>query len=334
MDKILLAHGSGGKLYHQLIDEIFLPAFGNKHLNQLNDSAVCPVKKDLIAMTTDSFVVQPLFFPGGDIGRLAVCGTVNDLTMSGAIPRYLTLGMIIEADFPFADLKRICASIAAAAKEAGVQIVTGDTKVVQKGHGDGIYINTAGVGELSEALDLSQRTIEAGDVIICSGEIASHGIAVLSAREGLGLCPEPESDVAPLNGLAQALLSVVPQTKALRDPTRGGLASTLNEWAEKAGLTIEINEGAVPINKGVAATCELLGLDPLHVANEGKFLACVPAAAADTALAALKSHQYGVNAALIGKVTEDTAARLQMTTLYGGTRIIDIPAGELLPRIC
>lgn len=334
MDRILLAHGSGGKLYHQLIEEVFLPAFGNKHLNQLNDSAVCPVANGLIAMTTDSFVVQPLFFPGGDIGRLAVCGTVNDLAMSGATPRYLTLGMIIEADFPFADLKKICASIAEAASEAGVQIVTGDTKVVQKGHGDGIYINTAGVGELTEALDLSQRTIEAGDVIICSGEIASHGIAVMAAREGLGLKPAPLSDVAPLNGLAKALLTVVPQTKALRDPTRGGLASTLNEWAEKAGLTIEIEEEALPINKGVAATCELLGLDPLYVANEGKLLACVPAAAADIALAALRSHQYGVKAAIIGKVTKDTAGRLQLATPYGGTRIIDIPAGELLPRIC
>ncbi|MEG1536936.1 MAG: hydrogenase expression/formation protein HypE [Clostridiales bacterium] len=330
---ITLAHGSGGKAYHQLVEQIFLPAFANTYLTELQDSAVCPLYGEKLALTTDSFVVKPRFFPGGDIGRLSVCGTVNDIAMSGATPHYLTLAMIIEAGFELAELRRICVSIAQAAEEAGVSIVTGDTKVVEKRSVDGIYINTAGCGFFAPGVRPLVGRVEAGDCILVSGTLAAHGMAVLAARENLDFSPAIRSDVAPLNGLIGKLLASVPDVHALRDPTRGGAAMTLNEWVVAGKTDIVIKEKDVPVDSSAAAACRILGMEPLAVANEGKFLAAVPEGQAEVALAALKSHVLGRDAAIIGRVIPGQG-RLVVETAYGGRRIVAMPEGEQLPRIC
>ena len=331
-DFISLQHGSGGRSYHELVERVFVPAFDNDVLRELNDSALCNMVHERIAFTTDSFVVKPLFFPGGDIGRLAVCGTVNDLAMSGAAPRYLSCGMIIEAGFPVDELAKISASMAAAAKEAGVAIVTGDTKVVEKGSCDGIFINTAGVGVLLKAPPVQR--LKAGDAIIVSGPIAQHGLAILAARNDLDFTPELMSDAAPLNGLVDVLLKAVPTVHALRDATRGGVAAVLNEWCEASSLSIVVQEDQIPLTNQTKAACELLGIDPLYVANEGKFVAAVPADDADAAVAAMRQHPLGNGAGIIGYADADPIARVSLNTIYGTRRIIDMPDGEQLPRIC
>ncbi|MHB8105290.1 MAG: hydrogenase expression/formation protein HypE [Dehalococcoidales bacterium] len=331
-DKILLAHGSGGKLMHDLIQS-FLPDLANPILEKMDDSAVFNVSGKL-AFTTDSYIVNPIFFPGGDIGRLAVCGTVNDLAMSGAKPLYLSLAFIIEEGLPIADLKKIITSIKKAAAEADVKIVTGDTKVVNKDSADKLFINTAGVGIVPEGVDISAANAKPGDKIILSGTIGDHGIAVLSQREGLKFNTPIPSDCAPLNGLVADMLAASKNIRCMRDPTRGGLATTLNDFAEKSNVGIKIEEDKVPVAKAVLAACELLGLDPLYIANEGKLVAVVPAKDADTVLAAMKNHKYGKNATIIGEVTSDHPRRVVMKTALGASRIVDMPVGELLPRIC
>jgi hydrogenase expression/formation protein HypE len=331
-DKILLAHGSGGKLMHDLIQS-FLPDLANPILEKMDDSAVFNVSGK-VAFTTDSYIVNPIFFPGGDIGRLAVCGTVNDLVMSGAKPLYLSLAFIIEEGLPLADLKTILGSIKKAAAEADVKIVTGDTKVVNKGSADKLFINTAGVGIVPEDVDISASNAKPGDKIILSGNIGDHGIAVLSQREGLKFNTPIPSDCAPLNKLTADMLAVSKNIHCMRDPTRGGLATTLNDFAEKSNVGIRIEEAKVPVAKAVLAACELLGLDPLYIANEGKLVAVVPAKDAAAVLAAMKKNKYGKNAVIIGEVTTDHPRHVVMKTALGASRIIDMPVGELLPRIC
>jgi hydrogenase expression/formation protein HypE len=331
-DKILLAHGSGGKMMHDLIAG-FMPHLSNPILDKMEDSAVFEIKGK-IAFTTDSYTVQPLFFPGGDIGKLAVCGTVNDLSMSGAKPLYLSLAFIIEEGLPVADLKKIIESIASAAAEAGVSIVTGDTKVVGKGGADKLFINTAGVGAVPDRVNISASNARPGDKVIVSGTIGDHGIAVMSQREGLKFSTPVPSDCAPLNGLVSAMLAVTNDIHCMRDPTRGGLAVTLNDFAEKSGVGIVIEETKIPIAKAVRGACELLGLDPLHIANEGKLVAVVPPEKAEAVLKAMKHHKYGQDAAIIGEVTKAHPSRVVMKTSLGASRIIDMPVGELLPRIC
>jgi len=332
--KILLAHGSGGLLYHQLIEEVFLPVYGSHELSKLNDAAVLESDGKNLAFTTDSFVVRPRFFPGGDIGRLSVCGTVNDLAMSGARPCWLSVGMIIETGFAISELRQIAASIAAAAEEANIAVVTGDTKVVEKGACDGIYINTAGVGIFERGTYTPSGNLVEGDKIIISGNIGDHGMAVMAAREQLGFEPPISSDVAPLAQLARALMDAAPHLKWMRDPTRGGVAGVLNEWAATAVVNICIDEASLPVADNVNHACELLGLDPLYVANEGKLLAAVPADEASAALRALHDQLLGANAAVIGEVTSGKDGRVYLQTSFGGTRIVDQLNGEQLPRIC
>jgi len=331
-DKILLAHGSGGKLMHDLIQS-FLPELSNPILERMEDSAVFEVSGRL-AFTTDSYIVRPLFFPGGDIGKLAVCGTVNDLSMSGARPLYLSLALIIEEGLPVAELKKVILSIKKAAAEAGVKIVTGDTKVADRGSADKLFINTAGVGLVPEGVSISAANARPGDKIIVSGTIGDHGIAVLSRREGLKFDIPVPSDCAPLNGLVAEMLTAMRNIHCMRDPTRGGLATTLNDFAGKSQVGIAIEESKIPINKAVQAACELLGLDPLYIANEGKLVAVVPPADADAGLAAMKRHKYGKNAAIIGEVVTAHPGRVVMKTVLEASRIVDMPVGELLPRIC
>ncbi len=332
--KILLAHGSGGLLYHQLIEEVFLPVYGSHELSKLNDAAVLQSHGKNLAFTTDSFVVRPRFFPGGDIGRLSVCGTVNDLAMSGAKPCWLSVGMIIEAGFAISELRQIAASIAAAAAEANVTVVTGDTKVVEKGACDGIYINTAGVGVFEQGTETPAGNLIEGDKIIISGNIGNHGMAVMAAREQLGFEPPISSDVAPLAKLARALIDAAPHLKWMRDPTRGGVAGVLNEWAVTAGVNIRIDEAALPVADNVTHACELLGLDPLYVANEGKLVAAVPADEVLAALESIHAQPLGTNAVVIGEVTSGKDGRVYLQTSFGGTRIVDQLKGEQLPRIC
>ncbi len=331
-DKILLAHGSGGKLMHDLVQS-FLPDLTNPILEKMEDSAVFDVKGRM-AFTTDNYIVNPIFFPGGDIGRLAVCGTVNDLAMSGAKPRYLSLAFIIEEGLPIADLKKILTSIKKAAAEADVKIVTGDTKVVNKGSADKLFINTAGVGTVPEGVDISASNAKIGDKIILNGTIGDHGIAVLSQREGLKFSTTVPSDCAPLNRLVAEMLKASKDIHCMRDPTRGGLATTLNDFAEKSNVGIKIEEEKIPAAKAVLGACELLGLDPLYIANEGKLVAVVPAKDSDAVLAAMKKHQYGKNAVIIGEVVAEHPRRVVMKTTLGASRIVDMPVGELLPRIC
>ena len=328
-DIITLDYGSGGKKTAALIDEIIVPALGNAALNSLGDGAVL---EGGLAFSTDSFVVSPLFFPGGDIGKLSVCGTVNDLAMCGAEPKYLSLALIIEEGLPAENLRRVVASIKSAAEAAGVQIVTGDTKVVERGRGDGLYINTAGIG-LVKYPGLGPDKMRPGDAVLLSGTAGDHGAAVMLARDGL-MEGEIRSDCAALNGLAFALLDSGAQVRVLRDPTRGGVATTLCESAESAKLGIELDEAAIPVRRDVSAACALLGLDPLYCANEGKMLAVVAPEDAQAALAALRSRPEGENAAIIGRVTVERPGRVALRTAAGGARLLQKLAGAQLPRIC
>ena len=332
---ILLAHGSGGLLTHELIREVFLRRFANPMLAALDDAAALPaLPPGRLALTTDSYVVQPLFFPGGDIGKLAVCGTVNDLAVTGATPLYLTCGFILEEGLPLETLERVVDSMAAMAREAGVQIVTGDTKVVERGAADGLFINTAGVGVIPPGMELGPARLRPGDVLLVNGPVGDHGTAVMLAREGWNFRTDLQSDCAPLNGLIAALLDATPgAVRCMRDATRGGLATVLCEWAE-SGVGIEIEETAVPVRDPVRAVSEFLGLDPLYSANEGTLTLAVAPEAAEIALAALRAHPLGREAAIIGRVTAEHAGRVVLRTPYGARRILHILTGAQLPRIC
>ncbi len=333
-ERILLAHGSGGKLMHELIENYFLNAFGNDYLDTLDDAAALPLEGSKLAFTTDTYVVNPIFFKGGDIGRLAVCGTVNDLSMKGAIPKYLSCAFLIEEGFLLKDLEKIISSMVKAAKEAGVVIVTGDTKVVERGSADKIFINTAGVGVIPEGVNISGSRAQPGDVVIVSGSIGDHGIAVLSEREGIAFESSIESDVAPLNQLVEDMFKVTKDIHVLRDPTRGGLSSTLNEIAEQSGVSIVIDENAIPIKEEVMGACEMLGFDPFHVANEGKLIAILPREKAEAVLQAMQKNPYGREAAIVGEVKEEPKGKVFVKTVIGTTRILDMLVGEQLPRIC
>lgn len=333
-DRILLAHGSGGKLSHDLITSFFLKAFANPILEALDDSAVFGVDKGSLAFTTDSYVVNPIFFRGGDIGKLAVCGTVNDLSMSGAVPRFLSAAFVIEEGFPLSDLNRLLDSMVKAAREAEVKIVAGDTKVVEKGAADKIFINTAGVGIVPEGVAISSANARPGDLIILSGTIGDHGIAVVSEREGLRFETNVVTDCAPLSQLVAEMIKASKQIRALRDPTRGGLAATLNEFAKASKVGIEIEEEKVPIKDEVQGACEMLGFDPYHLANEGKLVAVVAAEDVDKILAVMRRHQYGREATVIGQVVESPHPRTIVKTRFGTSRILDMLVGEQLPRIC
>jgi hydrogenase expression/formation protein HypE len=332
-ERVLLAHGSGGKLSHELVTKHFVKELFNPILAKLDDSAVFELSGKL-AFTTDSYVINPIFFPGGDIGRLAVCGTVNDLAMAGAKPLYLSLAFILEEGFPIGDLTRIVSSVKATAKEAGIQIVTGDTKVVPKGGCDKIFVNTAGIGRIPDGLDISASNLKPGDKVILSGSIGDHGIAVLSQREGLSFSTELKSDCAPLGGLVAGMLEASHEIHSLRDPTRGGLATTLNELAMQSEVGIKIEESKIPVRAEVRGACEMLGLDPLYIANEGKLVAIVAPEAAEKILVAMKTNKYGGDAVIIGEVTAEHQGRVVMKTNFGTSRIIDMLTGEALPRIC
>lgn len=332
-DKILLAHGSGGKLAHELIEKSFTKAFANPFLAKLDDSAVMNFSGKL-AFTTDSYVVSPIFFPGGDIGKLAVYGTVNDLAMSGAKPLYLSLSFIIEEGLPQDELNEIVDSVRKAVKEAEVEIVTGDTKVVHRGSADKLFINTAGIGIIPEGVNISGGRASPGDKVILSGAIGDHGIAVLSQREGLSFSTQLESDCAPLESLVAEMLAASPDIHCLRDPTRGGLATTLNELAQQSKVNIRIEEEKIPVREEVLAACEMLGFDPLYVANEGKLVAIVPAEDANKILKAMRENHYGTGAAIIGEVKAEHPGRVVMKTCLGASRIVDMLVGDLLPRIC
>lgn len=332
--RIDMTHGSGGRAMAQLVDELFAPAFRNDYLGQGNDQAILPPPGGRLAIATDSHVISPLFFPGGDIGCLAVHGTVNDLAMGGAIPLYLSAGFILEEGLPLADLKRIVDSMAAAARDAGVRIVTGDTKVVERGHGDGVFITTTGVGVVPEGVKLCGSQAQDGDVILVSGTLGDHGMAVMSQRESLGFASPIVSDTAALHTLAANLVAACPGLRLMRDPTRGGLATTLNELAQQSGVGMVLDEDALPVQPAVKAACEFLGLDPLYVANEGKLIAICPAAEADAALAALRAHPLGQHAAKVGRVVADPHHFVRVKTSFGGERLLDWLSGEMLPRIC
>lgn len=333
-DRIMLAHGSGGTMMRSLVEDVFVKHFTDKALARLDDAAELPAPGGRIAMSTDTYVVKPLFFPGGDIGRLAVCGTVNDVATSGATPLYLSVGFVLEEGLEVADLDRILESMAASAAEAGVRIVTGDTKVVEKGHGDGIYINTAGVGVLAEGVELSGSLCMPGDAIVLSGTLGDHGIAVISKREGLTFGTDIVSDAAPLNALCAAVLSAAPGVRCFRDPTRGGLASTLNELADASGVSMTVEEDLVPVRDQVRGASEMLGYDVFQVANEGKMVAVVPADQATAALEAMRSAPYGADAAIIGSVDAENPGKVYVKTGFGAKRIMDMLVGEQLPRIC
>lgn len=331
---VILGHGGGGKLSSELVEHIFLPAFENEFLAGLGDSTVFDVAAGRLAFSTDSYVVQPLFFPGGSIGDLAVNGTINDISMSGAKPIYLSAGFIIEEGFPVSHLKKIADEMGAAARKAGVAIIAGDTKVVEKGHGDGCYINTAGVGVVPEGVNIGPTRAVPGDIVIVSGTLGDHGMAIMSVREGLEFEAQIESDSAPLNQMVAELLAVCPDMHVLRDPTRGGLAASLNEIAVASNCGIVIDEASIPINPTVQSACEILGFDPLLVANEGKLVCIVPAGDADNVLQAMKSNSFGSAAAVIGTVVADHPAMVIAKTPIGASRVITIPIGEQLPRIC
>jgi hydrogenase expression/formation protein HypE len=333
-ERVTLAHGAGGKATHTLIEAVFLDAFRNPTLEALQDGATVGAAGARLAFTTDSYVVSPLFFPGGDIGDLAVNGTVNDLAMCGARPLYLSAGFILEEGFPVTDLRRVAASMAAAAARAGVQIVTGDTKVVQRGRADGCYVNTAGIGVLDRPVTLSTTGVRPGDAVIVSGPIGEHGVTVMLARGELDIEAEVRSDTAPLHELVAALLDAVPGVRVLRDATRGGVATVLNEVAQAAGVSVVLDEAAVPVRPVVTGACELLGIDPLYVACEGRFVAVVDRAAADEALAALRRIPLGAGAAVVGRVADEPAGLVLLHTAFGGTRIVDMLVGDPLPRIC
>jgi len=342
--RVLLGHGSGGKLSHELIESLFLPQLTNPILQTLDDSAVCSLQGSLkaratkmegrIALTTDSYVVRPLFFPGGDIGRLAVCGTVNDLSMVGATPLFLSAAFILEEGLPLTTLRRIVASLRRAAREAKVKIVTGDTKVVERGSADGLFINTAGVGIVPDGVNISGSNARPGDAVILSGSIADHGISVLLERAKMGFVNSVKSDIAPLNHLVAVMLRTSQNLHALRDPTRGGLATTLVEIAHQSNVAIRILEEKIVVKQEVAAACEVLGYDPLYVANEGKLIAIVASEDAERVVDSMKKTRYGKQATIIGEVLPDPKGRVLMKTRVGGTRIVDMLSSEQFPRIC
>ncbi len=332
--RVEMSHGSGGRAMAQLIDELFAKRLANDYLAQGDDGALLPAVPGRLVVSTDSHVVSPLFFPGGDIGSLAVHGTVNDVAMMGARPLYLAAAFILEEGFPLADLERIVESMAAAARRAGVQIVAGDTKVVEKGKGDGVFITTTGFGVARDGVTLSGRNARPGDAILLSGSIGEHGMAILAQREGFAFDAPLVSDSAALNGLVEVMLDSGAELRALRDPTRGGLATTLNELARQSAVGMLLDETAIPIQPAVAAACEFLGLDPCYMANEGKLVALCAAPDAKRLLAAMRGHPLGQNAAIIGQVIEDSHTFVQMRTRLGGRRILDWLNGEPLPRIC
>lgn len=332
-DTVVLGHGSGGKLSHDLINRLFLPELGKAAPRALDDSAIVTLNGQRLALTTDSHVVSPLFFPGGDIGKLAICGTVNDLAMVGAKPYALTCGFVVEEGLSFEILQRVVQSMRDAAAEAGVFIAAGDTKVVQKGGADKLFINTSGVGLVDAGVDISGENAKVGDVVIVSGTLGDHGIAVMSAREDLGFSTDLKSDVAPLNHLVRAMMDAG-EIHVLRDPTRGGLATTLNEIAKQSNVVIELQETQIPVKPQVHAACEMLGFDPLFVANEGKLVAFVKAEDVEKVLSAMKKVNYGKDAVVIGKVIEAGKAQVRLKTAIGGTRLVDMLPGEMLPRIC
>ncbi len=329
-DKILMAHGAGGQLSAELLRKVIVPAFDNEILHELHDGA----KIGRLAMTTDSYVVRPIFFRGGDIGKLSICGTVNDLAVTGAVPKFLSVGMILEEGFELDALKKIVGSMSRAASEAGVKIVTGDTKVVGRGQADGIFINTAGVGELIDGVDISAKKICAGMKILVSGTIGDHATAILAGRHGLELPETVKSDCAPLNSLIREMLAVEPKISMLRDATRGGLAAVLNEIAQAANVGILLDETKIPVREEVRGVCEILGFDVLELANEGKIVAIVPETSAEKILSVMRENVYGQNAAIIGEIVATSAGKVGLKTPVGGVRIVDMPAGELVPRIC
>ena len=336
-DRVLLGHGSGGRLSADLIHRLFLPAFHNEVLSRLDDQAVCtlaPHADVRIAFTTDSFVIQPIFFPGGDIGRLAVHGTVNDLAMGGATPLFLSAAFILEEGLPIADLRRVVTSMREACDAAGVTLVTGDTKVVDRGKGDQIFITTSGVGVVPRGRALSAASCQPGDRILVSGTIGDHGIAIMSVREGIEFETTLESDTAPLADLTRVMLDACPQIRCMRDPTRGGVSSALHEIAATSNVGMRLSEAAIPIRAEVRGACEILGLDPLYVANEGKLIAIVPAAGAEPLLTVMRAHPLGRDAAVIGEIVAEHCGMVIMRSLVGGTRVVTMLAGEQLPRIC
>jgi hydrogenase expression/formation protein HypE len=338
-ETIVIGHGSGGRMTQDLIQRVFAPYFSNPALDAGNDFASVGLPPEAalqgrLSISTDSHIVTPLFFQGGDIGRLAVCGTVNDIAVAGAVPLYLTAGFILEEGLPIEELARVVASMQVAAQEAGVQMIAGDTKVVEKGKADRLFINTTGVGWIPAGRQIGGEQARPGDVILISGPVGDHGIAILAARGELGFEAEVASDTAPLNGLIAKVLEVAPHTHVMRDPTRGGLATTLNEIATQSQTGFWLDEKAIPVNPSVRAACEMLGFDPLYVANEGKVIVIVPPEEAEQALVAMHAHPYGQQAKRIGEVRADPPGRVLLRTLIGGSRILDVLAGELLPRIC
>lgn len=332
--EVVMGHGGGGILSAELIAHLFVPAFENELLCELGDSSVVSVGDQRIAVSTDSYVVRPLFFPGGCIGDLAVNGTVNDLAMSGAVPRWLSAGFIVEEGLPMESLAAITESMGQAARQAGVQIITGDTKIVQRGHGDGCYINTTGIGTVASYVRIAAQRAQPGDAVIVSGTIGEHGMSIMSVREGLEFEAPLVSDTAPLHELVQEMLAICPDIHCLRDPTRGGVASTLNEIATASQVGIEIDESSIPVQPVVQSACEILGLDPLLVANEGKLIAIVPAASADPVLTAMRRHGRGHAAVIVGRVKAEHAGIVVVRTEIGTTRVLTMPLGEQLPRIC
>ncbi len=332
--KILLGHGSGGKLSAELISKMFLPAFTNEFLAPLGDQAVMNINGTRIAFTTDSYVVNPIFFPGGSIGDVAVHGTVNDLAVGGARPLYISAGVILEEGMPMDELERVVSDMKNACERAGVQLVTGDTKVVEKGKGDKIFINTSGIGVIDEGIEMHPGRVQPGDKIIVNGPIGEHGIAIMSIREGLEFETAITSDTAPLNHLVQDMLTVSKNIRWMRDPTRGGLSSSLNELAQTSKKGIALNESDIPVSETVKAACEILGLDPLYVANEGKLLAVVPADEAEDIVKAMHKNPQGKEARVIGEVVDDHYGYVLLKTSIGGNRVVDMLAGEQLPRIC
>jgi len=333
-DKILLSHGSGGKQTNNLISDLFIKYFDNETIRQMNDSAQLILDHNRIAFTTDSFVVTPSFFKGGDIGKLAVCGTVNDLAVSGAKPLYLTSAFIIEEGYPIESLEVIVKSMAETAIEAGVQIVAGDTKVVEKGGVDGLFINTSGIGTIYEGINIQANNADVGDVVIINGMLGDHGMTIMCERSGIDIFGELKSDCAPLNSLVDSILNICKDIHVLRDATRGGVAAVLNEIAETSRVSIELEEDAIPVSEEVKGACELLGLDPLYIANEGKLCCFVPEKYADKVLEQMRNHPLGSNAKIIGKVVEQVSQKVYLKTIIGGRRIVDMPSGQQLPRIC
>lgn len=334
VEKILLDHGSGGKISHRLTSDVMLPVFNNPILSQLNDGAIFMLDGKRFAFSTDSYTVDPVFFPGGNIGNLAINGTVNDIAMCGAEPLYLSVGFILEEGFPMADLEKILSSMGKAAKSAGISVVTGDTKVVPKGTADKIFINTSGIGLIPEGIDIASHNAVPGDKVILSGTIADHGITVMTQREGLSFESTVSSDTAPLNHMVKRMFTVSKNIHVLRDPTRGGVGTALNEIAEMSKVGINIYEEKIPIKGQVAGMCELLGFDPLYLADEGKLIAFVPENHTDIVLETIREDQYGKDAAVIGEVVEDLPGKVMMETRIGGKRIVGMLAGEQLPRIC